>query len=257
MLRNAHAPLTRIVAHGTARGFDLCQTRHRVRRYDVRAAMLEHPTDAAALAISIAQVAAYYLFLRLGLRRDTQFTVHAVNSAARERWVNATMQVTGNGILAVQTLRNSVMSASFMASTAILLMVATLTVASTSSPGGVWHALNPTGATDDRTVALKLALLLGDFFAAFFSFAMAVRYFNHVGYMITASGDGAHAERVPSVVAYLQRAGALYAFGTRAFFFCVPLMFWLFGPYFFIGATAALLLALYAFDRPPRVGRRR
>ena len=80
---------------------------------------------------------------------------------------------------------------------------------------------------------------------------MAVRFFNHMGYMITTPTGSLTA--VPSrVVAYLNRAGNCYAFGTRALFFCVPLMLWTFGPSFLVAGTAALLLALYAFDRAPR-----
>ncbi|MGZ5147229.1 MAG: DUF599 family protein, partial [Burkholderiales bacterium] len=39
----------------------------------------------------------------------------------------------------------------------------------------------------------------------------------------------------------------------RAFFYCVPLVFWLFGPHLMVIATAALLLALYPFDRAARI----
>lgn len=210
--------------------------------------------DAVALGISIVLVLGYHLYLRRRLKSDAQFTVHAVNNVARARWVEAMMGGKGQEILAVQTLRNSVMTSSFMASTAILLMLATLTfMASNDHAGTVWHALNIAGATDDRTVAVKVVFLLADFFAAFFCFSMAVRYFNHVGYMITA-----HLESVPGatsparVAAYLNRAGNFYAFGTRAFFYCVPLVFWMFGPTFFVAATAMLLLALYPFDRVPK-----
>lgn len=209
--------------------------------------------DIAALAVSIALAGGYYVLLRLRLRGDPQFTVHAVNNVARARWVEAMMGAGGREILAIQTLRNSVMSASFMASTAILLIVATLTVAGTQDHAGdVWHALNIWGATNDRTVAVKLVMLLADFFVAFFCFSMAVRYFNHVGYMITTPPQSPGAMSAARVAAYLNRAGRVYAFGTRAFFFCVPLVFWMFGPFFFVAATAALLLALYPFDRAPR-----
>jgi uncharacterized membrane protein len=35
----------------------------------------------------------------------------------------------------------------------------------------------------------------------------------------------------------------------RAFFFAVPLVFWLFGPPFLISATVGLVIALYHLDR--------
>jgi uncharacterized membrane protein len=215
--------------------------------------MLSEHADAVALAISVGLVGAYYLYLWSRLRRDPAFTVHAVNSAARAGWATTMMSARGQEILAIQTLRNSVMSASFMASTAILLMVATLTLTgSQDHAAGLWHVLGASGASGEVTAVIKLMLLLADFFTAFFSFSMAVRFFNHVGYMITASGGLPGAVRPARVVAYLNRAGNCYAFGTRAFFFCVPLMLWTFGPSFLVAGTAALLLALYPFDRAPR-----
>ena len=211
-------------------------------------------TDAVALGVSVGLVFCYHLYLRRRLKSDPQFTVHAVNNVARARWVDAMMGAKGHEILAVQTLRNSVMTASFMASTAILLMIATLSfVASNDHTGAVWHALNLAGATDDRAVAVKVVFLLADFFTAFFCFSMAVRYFNHVGYMVTAHPEGVPGVTSPArVAAYLNRAGNFYAFGTRAFFYGVPLVFWMFGPTFFVAATAMLLLALYPFDRAPK-----
>jgi uncharacterized membrane protein len=72
-------------------------------------------------------------------------------------------------VLAVQTLRNLVMASSFMASTAILLMVGALTaVGAAEYFGGAWHALNITGTTSEDAIAWKLLCLLLDFFVAFF-----------------------------------------------------------------------------------------
>ena len=211
-------------------------------------------SDWAAFLTSVGLAAAYHLFLRWRLSSDPHYTVHAVNNIARRHWVLAMMSVRGNEVLAVQTLRNSVMTASFMASTAMLLIVGTLTfTGAQQNAGSVWHALNVSGATDERLLAIKILLLLADFFVAFFSFSMAVRYFNHVGYMITAPGPAVDATSPDRVAAYLNRAGNFYAFGTRAFFYCVPLVFWMFGPHFMVIATAALLVALYPFDRAARI----
>ena len=209
-------------------------------------------TDAAALLISLALTVGHYIHLGVRTRMNPHFTARAVNTTARRRWVEAIMSTPGNEILAVQTLRNSVMTASFMASTAILLMVGVLSFAGAQDhSGGIWHALNLSGATDERMVAFKLVLLLADFFVAFFCFAMAVRFFNHVGYMISTPGPALDPLAPQRVAAYLNRAGNFYAFGSRAFFYCVPLVFWFFGPEFMVAATAALLVALYPFDRAP------
>lgn len=207
--------------------------------------------DAGALLLSVSLAAAYYGYLHRQLKRDPHHTVHAVNTVARTRWVETIMASGKMDVLAVQTLRNSVMAASFMASTAILLMIGTLTLSGADRTASLWHALN-VGATDPRLIALKLMLLLADFFFAFFCFSMAVRFFNHVGYMINVPvAHGLEALAPGRVASYLNRAGSYYTLGTRAFFFCVPLVFWFFGPHFMLAATAALIAALYRLDRAP------
>jgi uncharacterized membrane protein len=199
---------------------------------------------------------AYQLFLRFRLRRDPFFTVHALNKLAREAWVETLMGQRGPDVLAVQTLRNSVMASSFMASTAILLMIGALTVvASGENPRNILHALNIAGGTDEATLAWKVLCLLVDFFAAFFFFAMSVRFFNHVGYMVSIPRDRGPSPISPGlVIAYLNRAGAYYFFGIRAFFYSVPLVFWMFGPSFMLAATVLLIAVLYPLDRAPKAG---
>jgi uncharacterized membrane protein len=41
----------------------------------------------------------------------------------------------------------------------------------------------------------------------------------------------------------------MFATGTRAFFFAVPLVFWLFGPVFLVVATLGLIVTLVHLDR--------
>jgi len=54
------------------------------------------------------------------------------------------------------------------------------------------------------------------------------------------------------VEAQLNRAGIYYRVGMRAYYFTVPLLFWLFGPHFLLGATAAMVFFMYHLDRTPR-----
>lgn len=214
---------------------------------------LMNASDLAALLSSLVLFAAYHLLLAWKLRRNPFYTVHAVNNYARIKWVETVMAAGKLDVLAVQTLRNSVMAASFMASTAILLMIGTLTLSSSAeSANSVWHALNVGGGTHGALLAWKLMALLADFFVAFFCFATAVRFFNHVGYMINIPVSLDLPVVGPRrVAAYLNRAGYFYVLGTRSFFYCVPLVFWLFGPQFMLIATLVLLLALHRLDHAP------
>jgi uncharacterized membrane protein len=210
--------------------------------------------DLAALVLSIATIAGYHGVLHLKIRHNPFYTVHAVNVAARSAWVKAVMESGKADVLAVQTLRNSVMASSFMASTAILLLIGALSLTSTSDHSSqLWHALNVSGATTDAVLAWKLMFLVLDFFIAFFCFAMAVRFYNHVGYMVSIPlGSGQQPVSPAVATAYLNRAGLFYLLGIRSFFYSVPLVFWMFGPTFMVAATVVLVAALYPLDRAPR-----
>jgi uncharacterized membrane protein len=210
--------------------------------------------DLAAALGSFALVGVYHLFLSRWLKRDPLYTVHALNKLAREAWVDAIMSNEKPDVLAVQTLRNSVMASSFMASTAILLMVGALSsVGFAEHQGSALHALNISGDTAPQTLAWKLLCLLADFFVAFFCFSMAVRFYNHVGYLIGVPARLTQNTISPALVtAYLNRAGLFYLLGMRSFFYSVPLVFWMFGPVFMIVATIVLIAALFPLDRAPK-----
>jgi len=88
-------------------------------------------------------------------------------------------------VLAIQTLRNSTMAATFLASTAVLLILGTLTLSGQGAQfTNTWHGLNVAGTTAPELWVIKLLLFVLDFFVAFFSFSISIRIFNHVGYMI-------------------------------------------------------------------------
>jgi uncharacterized membrane protein len=214
--------------------------------------LTEFGPDTTAVLTSVLLVAAYYLFLWRQRRLNPTYTIHAVNEIARARWVAHVMANPGKDVMAVQTLRNFVMGASLMASTATLLIVGTLTLSGQAeSISRSWHVLNAGGSHAAELWIIKVLSLLVDFIVAFFAFAMAVRLNNHVVFMLNVpTGEGGHDALTPAAVARrLNRAGNLFAIGMRAFFFAVPLVFWLFGPPFLVGATLGLVIALYHLDR--------
>jgi uncharacterized membrane protein len=157
-------------------------------------------------------------------------------------------------VLAVQTLRNSTMAATFLASTSVLLIIGVLTLSESDKLQTSWHVLNTFGAKHPELWLIKILSLLMDLFVAFFSFSMSIRIFNHVGYMINVPLELKHKMITPAHVAtHLNRAGNFYSIGMRAYYFTVPLVFWLFGPHFMFVSTIGLLIALYRIDRAPKI----
>jgi len=208
-------------------------------------------TDVMAFALSAAIVAAYYGFLNMKVRANPTYTIHGVNALARNLWVENIMRNSNKDVMAVQTMRNFIMGSSLMASTAALLIIGTLTLSGQAENiSHSWHALNLKGSFATELWILKVMFLLVDFIVAFFAFAMSVRLANHVVFMVNVPDHDAHHNLSPKAVARrLHRAGNMFAIGMRAFFFAVPLVFWLFGPYFLLISSIGLVVALYHLDR--------
>lgn len=214
----------------------------------------EYLTDFISLLLSGTLLILYHVYLRMKLRRNPHYTFQSVTHSARAAWVEGIMRNEDRGILGVQTLRNSTMAATFFASTAVLLVMGTLTLSGQSEKLTTsWHHLNVLGSLHPGVWIVKVLFLLSDFMIAFFSFSMAVRLFHHVGYLLAVPVDKRpKAITAHSVGVHLNRAGRYYSIGMRTYYFSVPLVFWLFGPHFMISATVVLIAVLYKVDRAPR-----
>jgi uncharacterized membrane protein len=210
-------------------------------------------TDLLAVLVSIALLAGYELFLRRKLKDNPMYAIQAVNARARAAWAEGIMQGEGKEVLAVQTLRNSIMGPTFLASTAVLLILGVLSLSGQSEKfNEVWGAFNVFEQGRKLWLA-KLLLLALDYFVAFFCFSSAVRLFIHVGFMINVPKSH-HGTITPrTVAAFLNRAGFYHTLGMRAYYYSVPLVFWLFGPHFLLLSTVILVAVMFHLDREPKV----
>ncbi len=208
--------------------------------------------DFGSFALCALLLYIYHRYLAYQTKKNPTYTVQAVNRVARTAWVEMVMTQKGKDVLAVQTLRNSTMASTFLASTAVLFIIGVLSLTGQGDKlGNTWHALN-FGTQHQELWLTRLLILLLDLFAAFFSFTMSVRVFNHVGYLINVPLESNHKMICPAhVAAHLNRAGRFYSIGMRAFYFTVPLVFWLFGPHLMLAATLGLIVVLYYLDRAP------
>jgi len=214
---------------------------------------LPYTYDVVSFAASTLLIISYHLFLRRKIKTNPTYTVQTINAIARTAWVETIMREKRD-VLAVQTLRNSTMAATFLASTSVLLIIGVLTLSESDKLQTSWHVLNTVGAKHPELWLIKILSLLMDLFVAFFSFSMSIRIFNHVGYMINVPLELKHKMITPAHVAtHLNRAGKFYSIGMRAYYFTVPLVFWLFGPHFMFMSTIGLLIALYRIDRAPKI----
>lgn len=209
--------------------------------------------NSIAFALSLALVVGYHIYLRYNVRRNSAYTIQAINNQARESWVANIMATRSEAVLAVQTLRNSTMAATFLASTAILLSIGVLNLMQKNDT--LSNILSPmhagTAEFANNLWAVKLLPLLVVFFSAFFCFSLAVRMYNHVGYLINASNDRDFCLAPGYVSRLLNRSGRYYSLGMRAYYLSVPLVFWLFGPLYLLAASVGMVIVLHHVDRAP------
>ncbi|MFC3109720.1 DUF599 domain-containing protein [Undibacterium arcticum] len=206
----------------------------------------------ASIAASLIAFGCYELYLRKAGSTAPMKTARSAHAAIRRQWIKSVMGRPGAEILVIQTLRNSVMAGSFMASTAVLALSGTLTLSGFgNAESRLWHLGTPL-TPQDALAALKLLMLAASFFVSFLFAAMAVRFFNHAGYLITTEVPVVELPaRQALAAAYLNRAGHYYSIGLRAFFACVPFLAGLFSTYLMLPVTVLLLVILHGFDRIP------
>jgi len=134
-------------------------------------------------------------------------------------------------LLAVQTLRNWFMAAS------------------PQKMAEITPSLNEPVREHRVLWLFKLMVLMVDCFFIFFSFCLAIRYFNHVNFMINVPSTLAHKITPEYVTEILNRGMMHYTMGMRGYYFSVLLFLWLFGPIWMFIGTIIMTIMLYHLDR--------
>ena len=200
-------------------------------------------------AASFLILATYHLRWLYRIYRKPMTTAVGITNHLRGHWVESIMQ-DQRDILAVQTLRNWVMAASFLASTGILICIGLLSVAaSPQKMAEITPSLNEQVREHRVLWLFKLMVLIVDFFFIFFSFCLAIRYFNHVNFMINVPSTLAHKITPEYITEILNRGMMHYTMGMRGYYLSVLLFLWLFGPIWMFIGTIIMTLILYHLDR--------
>ncbi|MBO9649459.1 MAG: DUF599 domain-containing protein [Variovorax sp.] len=196
----------------------------------------------AALA-TMAILVAYEGALAFGHRRRPGQLARTAHAALREEWFEAVSAQKGSEILAVQTLRNSLMSATMTASTAVLGLMGTVTLAAPLLRATLGDVPAMPGFTAHLALELALMVLL---FASLASSVMAVRYYNHAGFIAAMPVDtDARRSWSDAGKLYVRRAGILYSWGLRHLILVAPILASMVhpaaGPVAALGVVAVLL----------------
>lgn len=192
---------------------------------------------------------AYHVYLYRKVETAPLSTSLGLARRTRALWVHAIMDGKKD-ILAVQTLRNWTMAATFLASAAILIGLGIFNLALTADKQGELSLLiGPLASSHPGFWLAKLILLGVDFLFAFFNFTLAVRYYNQTGFMINLPTEKDTEISAKNVIEILERGGTHYTLGMRSYYMTIPLALWLFGPLWLMAGTILIITVLYRLDR--------
>lgn len=207
------------------------------------------PWLAAIFTLGI--VAAYEGWLAVAQRRTPQRLARSAHASLREDWFAAISAQPGSEILAVQTLRNSLMSATMAASTAVLGFMGALSLTAPTLHATLDEAVTGTAAWPHFTPRLAMELvLLCLLFASLVASVMAVRYYNHASFIGGMPVGSAHRKRWAATgTAYVRKAGLLYSWGIRQLMLLVPVVAFVLHPIAGVSGALVVVAALIQFDR--------
>jgi len=190
----------------------------------------------------------YHLYWLHQVKRQPLRTYLGITKHLRRMWVESIMKERRD-ILAVQTLRNWIMASSFLASTAILIGLGLLSL--------LFKPEHVTELPFDLTLIfsrlrtlflVKVLLLILHFFFAFFSFTLAMRYFNHVNFMINVPLECDPMLNTAYVANILNLGNIHYTLGMRAYYLAAVVALWLFGPEWMFAGAVIMVIILYRQD---------
>jgi len=182
------------------------------------------------ISIGVALYASYHGYLVIRAKRRPWSTTIGQNHYARRRWCQIVV-AERRDLLAVQTIRNSMMAASLLASTSITLssVVAAYLVNTIINSEKGLAGIDLLASTWLVPVHKYLAII-STFTIAFICYMQSVRSGTHASYLI-AIPKGALRYVTPEYTALvLQRGADFHTAGTRLFYLSFVLVLWLFGP---------------------------
>ena len=156
----------------------------------------------------------------------------------RRAWVKRILAAPGSEILAIQTVRNSIMAATLMATTAVLALMGVISIGHSQMNAPAVPAEWMHGGASVK-VFLPLALLA----ACVVLFSKAVRLYHRTGYSLGLPRGSSEASVAAETAAIneLTRAAQLYRNGWRTFYAAIATGAWLVGGWMMLATTVIIV----------------
>jgi len=215
-------------------------------------------SDILALSIFLLAVSSYRLFLYLTYHYHNHRLTLCMLNIYRTAWITANGN-NQNPIVVIQTLRNSLMSASFFASTAILLIGVTISFFDVILPELNTQPILQNLAEIDKIQSVKVTLIVSTLSYVFLHFTWYIREINNLAYMLTLPFNVIEEQVDIKADVYtaklLEKAGIHYSMGMRGYYFSIPLFLWFFGnPLLYISllliVSSLIMRDLHSIPKP-------
>lgn len=211
--------------------------------------------DWVAFVLFLAALFFYRYFLAFMLKHHSHRLFLGKLQEYRRAWIAGHFGGK-NGIVVVQTLRNMLMTASFMASTSILLMIGAFNLLRSLTPPEMAENFFMTGVSQPPVEVFKILLIILLLSYSFFNFSWFLREINYMSIVLNIPveqldeiEDGESSEHIARM---FLTSGIHFSLGMRGFYFLIPLLIWFFSPVLMICTTAVILYVLIHRDLAAR-----
>ncbi|EGG22696.1 hypothetical protein DFA_04826 [Cavenderia fasciculata] len=179
-------------------------------------------------------------------KKEPEVTSIGRNNRHRKQWLEIMVQQKKD-ILAIQTLRNHVMSSTLLATASITLVVLILNIIVSGNLTKVLDSMRIVGASNSEILVYKAFVLILIYLFSFLSMVTCIRYQTHLAYLINVAPF--HPECSLDYCNNIMLAGSHhYTLGVRAFYCSLSVILWFFDPIFLLICTIMLIAWLYLGD---------
>jgi uncharacterized membrane protein len=199
--------------------------------------------DSFALFVFLLFSVGYHIMYYYLVRKRPHLIFKGKINAIRKAWVRKIF-AEDKGIVAVQTLRNVTMAASFLTTASVVLIGGLISLLLNLEATQHIFIQQDTHQISDPVLALKLVTLIVLFVASLFYFSLCVRLLNHVGMLLgsppEAIREAINGDPINFVYKLYAKAGRHYTFGMRSVYFLIPAVLWFLGPTFCIVSSVGV-----------------
>jgi uncharacterized membrane protein len=207
--------------------------------------------DWLGLTVFLAGLIGYRFFLSLMLKKRPDNLFLGKLQQYRKAWIE-THSGDKNSLVVVQTLRNTIMSASFMASTSAILIMGAFNRLYTIGAAAHGNTLSGAGPSEPSVEVFKILLIIIILSYSFFNFTWYIREINYMSFIFNIPKDQLDRIEGGDATSHIARmfltSGIYFSMGMRGYYFLIPLMLWFFSPLLMIVSSLVIFYVLIRRD---------